>query len=152
MTTTRVNPIDTEDCAALSFQMGSGALCTSSITLGAAFNQTRIRLVFEHLTATSGSAPYAPGTESWKFVARDPAKQSEVDKVIAGTDAEPIGFVGFFTALADAAAGRANQAVTLDEGAASIELVTAIYHAARSGQRVSLPLGPEHPLYKGWQP
>jgi predicted dehydrogenase len=152
MTTTRVNPIETEDCAALSFQLRSGALCTSSITLGAAFDQTRIRLVFERLTATSGTAPYAPGSESWQFVARDPAEQSQVDKVIAGTHAEQIGFVGFFAALADAMAGRANQAVTLDEGAASIELVTAIYHAARSGQRVSLPLGPDHPLYKGWQP
>jgi predicted dehydrogenase len=152
MTTTWVNPIETEDCAALSFQMASGALCTSSITLGAAFDQTRIRLVFEHLTATSGTAPYAPGSEDWHFVARDPAKQSLVDKVLAHTKAEPVGFAGFFAALADTMAGRASQAVTLDEGAASVELVTAIYHAARTGQRVSLPLGPYHPLYNGWQP
>lgn len=152
MTSTRVNPIETEDCAALSFQMTNGALCTSSITLGAAFDQTRIRLVFEHLTATSGTAPYAPGSERWEFVARDPANQSLVNKVIVGTKAEPVGFAGFFAALADATAGRANQAITLDDGAASVELVTAIYHAARTGQRVSLPLGPDHPLYDGWQP
>ncbi|MEP1932526.1 MAG: Gfo/Idh/MocA family oxidoreductase, partial [Roseibium sp.] len=82
MTATRVNPIETEDCAALTFQMANGALCTSNITLGAAFDQTRIRLVFEQLTATSGTAPYAPGSETWQFVARNPAKQSEIDKVI----------------------------------------------------------------------
>ena len=35
---------------------------------------------------------------------------------------------------------------------AAIELVTAIYHSARTGERVDLPLGPEHPFYEGWVP
>jgi hypothetical protein len=61
LTTTRVNEIETEDCASISFAMTSGALATSSITLGAAGDETRLRFVFEHLTATSGTAPYAPG-------------------------------------------------------------------------------------------
>ena len=63
LTTTRVNEIETEDCASISFAMTSGALATSSITLGAATDETRLRFVFERLTATSGTAPYAPGAE-----------------------------------------------------------------------------------------
>lgn len=152
MTTTRVNPIETEDCAAISFAMVSGALCTSSITLGAAGDETRLRVVFEHLTATSGTEPYAPGAGDWTFVARNEAQQAEIDTALAEAPTEPTGFAGFFLELSKALADEPNCAVTLDEGAASVALVTAIYHAARSGQRVTLPLKPDHPLYEGWQP
>ena len=31
-----------------------------------------------------------------------------------------------------------------------LELATAIYHSSRTGQRVTLPLGPDHPAYRGW--
>ncbi|MGZ2259522.1 Gfo/Idh/MocA family protein [Roseobacter sp. A03A-229] len=152
MTTTRVNPIETEDCAAIAFEMANGALATSSITLGAATDETRIRFVFENLTATSGSTPYAPGADPWTFTARDPAKQTEIDQILDNTAAEPTGFAGFLTAIAQDRAGAPNTAVTLEEGAASIALVTAIYHAARTGTRVALPITPDHPLYEGWQP
>jgi len=152
MTTTRVNPIETEDCAAITFQMASGALCTSNITLGAAGDETRLRIVFEHLTATSGTAPYAPGAAPWTFVARDPQQQETLDKAVANAPAEPIGFEGFFAEVGKALNGAPNNAVTLDEGAASVALVTAIYHAARTGTRVRFPLTSDHPLYKGWQP
>ncbi|WP_299779663.1 Gfo/Idh/MocA family oxidoreductase [uncultured Roseobacter sp.] len=152
MTTTRVNPIETEDCAAISFQMTNGALCTSSITLGAATDETRIRFIFEHLTATSGTTPYAPGATDWQFVARRPDDQHKVDACVAATAPEPIGFEGFLTAIAQDMAGEDNHAVSLEEGAASVALVTAIYHAARNGVRVNLPLDAAHPLYEGWQP
>ncbi|MCV3270273.1 Gfo/Idh/MocA family protein [Roseobacter sinensis] len=151
-TTTRVNPIETEDCAAITFEMAGGALATSSITLGAAGDETRLRFVFEHLTATSGTTPYAPGADPWTFTARDPARQSDIDAALAKTPAEPPGFDGFLTAVADDLAGRPSAAVTLDDGAASVALVTAIYHAARTGTRVTLPITPDHPLYGGWQP
>ena len=151
-TTTRVNPIETEDCAAITFEMANGALATSSITLGAASDETRLRLVFEHLTATSGTTPYAPGADAWTFTARNPARQSAVDAVLSDSPAEPPGFTGFLTAIAQDRAGHPNTAVALEDGTASVALVTAIYHAARTGTRVTLPITPDHPLYEGWQP
>ena len=151
-TTTRVNNIETEDCAAISMQFASGALATSSITLGAARDETRLRLVFENLTATSGSEPYAPGSGDWTFVARDPEKQQDIDACCAAAAQEAYGFEGFLTAVSDALTRGGTSAVSLDEGAASIELVTAIYHAARSGESVMLPLSENHPLYQGWAP
>ncbi|MBW4706495.1 Gfo/Idh/MocA family oxidoreductase [Roseobacter sp. YSTF-M11] len=150
MTATRVNDIETEDCAALSFQMQNGALCTSSITLGAATDETRIRLVFEHLTATSGTDPYAPGRQAWAFTARIAENQQRIDAALADMPPEPAGFAGFLSEVAAALAGKEHSAVSLEDGAASIELVTAIYDAAQRGARVSLPLTPAHPLYGGW--
>lgn len=150
MTATRVNDIEVEDCAAISFEMQSGAVATSSITLGAANDTTRIRFCFENLTAESGSAPYAPAEDAWAFTARGDADQAAIDACIAGVPAVHSGFAGFFEALADALDNRGGREVTLEDGRRSLELVSAIYHAAREGVVVNLPLAGGHPLYESW--
>ena len=66
---TRVNDIEVEDCAAISMRMESGALITSSVTLGAAGNLSRMRLMFEGFTVESDHAPYAPAAKPWSFIA-----------------------------------------------------------------------------------
>ena len=38
--------------------MSGGGLATSSITLGAARDETRLRFVYEHVTVTSDTTPY----------------------------------------------------------------------------------------------
>lgn len=149
-TSTRVNDIEVEDCAAISFQMENGALATSSITLGAAQNTTRLRFCFEGLTAESGSAPYAPAIDEWKFTARGKTTQEEVDACIAKVNHSHNGFVGFFEALSDALAGESGREVTSLDGRRSLELVSAIYHAGRTSSVVDLPLAEGHPLYNGW--
>ncbi|MEX0370290.1 MAG: Gfo/Idh/MocA family protein [Tateyamaria sp.] len=148
---TLVNPIETEDTGALIFELEGGALATSSITLGAAQDETRLRLVFEHLTATSGTSPYAPGEERWQFIARRPEQQAQVDEVLRASVKRPSGFAGFLAAVARALTGAPGEVVSLEEGAASIELVTAIYASHRQNMRVTLPLGASHSLYNGWQ-
>ena len=82
LTDTRVNAIETEDCAALALRMENGALATSSVTLGAGEDTTRLRFCFRGLTAESGSAPYAPAEDDWRFTARAPVTQAEVDAVL----------------------------------------------------------------------
>ncbi|MBV6656552.1 MAG: Gfo/Idh/MocA family oxidoreductase [Devosiaceae bacterium] len=151
-TATRVNAIEVEDCAALLFEMQSGALVTSSVTLGAGFDETRLRFCFEGLTATSGTEPYAPGAGQWQFVARAPTTQDAIDTMLASLTPERSGYAGFFEAVAQALDGHPGRDVTLADGRRSIELVTAVYHAARTGTRVPLPLGKDHALYEGWQP
>jgi len=152
MVTTRVNDIEVEDCAAISFAMHSGALATSSITLGAATDMTRIRICFDGLTAQSGTTPYAPMTDTWTFTARDPVTQYDVDAVLASVDDVKSGYAGFFEALADAIEHDGTEAVTPEDGRRSIELVTAIYQAAQSGQRINMPLEDDAPMYQGWAP
>jgi predicted dehydrogenase len=149
---TRVNPIETEDCAAISMRFANGALATSSVTLGAAGDTSRLRLVFEHLTATSGDVPYAPATGIWSFTARDPGQQGAVDATLKALPQAKPGFTGYFDAVADALAGDAGRAVTLDAGRASIELVTAIYQAARDAKEVALPLTIGSDFYASWLP
>ena len=152
ITATRINPIETEDCAALSFKMKNGALATSSITLGNATSETRLRFVFEHLTATSGTEPYAPGAVPWRFIARDPSKQATLEDAIDKAPTERDGFAGFFEEIAKDIDGQPNSAVTLNDGYQSISLVTAIYLAACTGNVVNLPISQDDPFYSGWQP
>jgi predicted dehydrogenase len=117
--------------------------------LGAAGNQSRLRLVYEHATVESARLPYTPGAVGWTVTARDPARQAALDAVTVPEGAES--FAGYFADVAAALQGRANTAVTLEDGAAAIVLVTGIYTSARSGVTVSLPLGPGSALYGGWR-
>jgi predicted dehydrogenase len=149
---TLVNDIETEDSAALIFELDGGAMATSSVTLGAASDESRLRFVYEHLTATSDTVPYAPADGLWTFCARDPGQQDQVDAIVAATHTQPSGFTGFLTQVAHALTSQSHRAVSFADGAASIALVTAIYEAHRSGARVALPLTTNHPLWQGWQP
>lgn len=149
---TRVNPIETEDCAAIVMTLKGGVPVTSSVTLGAADDRSRIRIMFEGLTAQSADEPYAPMTGAWTYAARAPQDQALIDKALAEIPEPRPGFAGFLDAVhSDLATGSAS-AVTIEDARHSIELVTAIYQAARSGQRQSLPLPRNAPLYAGWQP
>lgn len=153
---TRVNPIETEDCAALAMRTASGGLVTSSVTLGGAGDRSRLRLVFDRLSAESGSNPYAPGQDPWTFIARDPAGQQAVDAALTDIDREiaekPSGYVGQFAAIADQLGGRAAALVTGEDGVRSIELVAAIYQAARTASLVKLPLDRDLPVCADWVP
>ena len=153
MLDTRVNAIETEDCAALSMRSKQGALITSSITVGAADNSSRFRAIFEHATVTSGRTPYHVGAPQWTIEASNPDKQAALDAAIAQIPDIPIRFDGLFADIHNKLSGRADLYLpSLQEGYHSIELITAIYLAARSKTTVALPLPPDSKLTTGWIP
>lgn len=149
---TRANPIEVDDCAALAMTLTDGTPVTSSVTLGAANDTTRIRLVYEHLTAESGTLPYQPAEGPWKFTARNPERQSDVDAIVQATQSGPNGFVGLFAAISDAINGFPGDEVTLSDARASIELVTSIYASARDRAPMAVPPPADDPYRTGWQP
>lgn len=152
LTDTRVNDIETEDCAALALRMENGALATSSVTLGAGEDTTRLRFCFAGLTAESGSAPYAPAQDAWRFIARAPVTQAEVDAVLEEAPHGHAGFAGYLDAVADALEGRGGKEVMLADGRRSIELVTAIYQSVQDRGPKLLPVSSESAFYRGWIP
>jgi hypothetical protein len=42
--------------------------------------------------------------------------------------------------------------VTLADARRSLELITALYHAAETGAAVTLPIEKDHPKYGSWRP
>ncbi len=151
-TTTRVNPIETEDCAAVSVEMADGSLATLSATLGSRPEISRLRFSFENLTAESSLSPYQPSFDPWSFTGADPELQREIEAAIGEVEPRRELYAGQFERFAAALASGDALPVTLADARASLELLTAIYDSARSGQPVALPIGPEHPRYSGWLP
>jgi len=149
---TRVIDIETEDCAALTFRMENGALATSSVTLGAGDDTSRLRFCFEGVTAESGTAPYTPAQDTWRFIARAPVTQDQIDEVLASVPEVANGFTGYLQAIADKLDNEQGNAVKFTDGRQSIELVTAIYTSVRNGQSVALPLDANAEFYTGWMP
>jgi predicted dehydrogenase len=151
-TTTRVNPIETEDCAVASVEMADGSLATLSATLGSRPEISRLRFSFENLTAESSLAPYQPSFDPWTFTGADRDVQQQIDAAIAEVEPRKELYAGQFESFHDALVSGHELPVTLADARASLELLTAIYDSAQTGQPVSLPIGPDHPRFAGWLP
>jgi len=153
--TTRVNNIEVEDCAALSIEMGNGALVTSSITLGAAEDVSRLKICFNNLTIESGGSPdkpYNPAEDEWKFLAREPITQNQVDEVLSGVELTKSWYAGMFDEIGKKLDGFNSDEVTLLDARESLEFVTAVYNSSRKGKNIYLPIGKDNPLYNSWLP
>jgi predicted dehydrogenase len=149
---TSVNQIDVEDCAAIIIETASGALVTSSVTLGSAEDRSRLCFCFSDLTAESGVEPYNPGTAPWRFTARAPAEQEAINRALADYPPHTEGFARQFELLHAAIVDGAPPPLTLANARASLELITAIYQANAAGSSVELPLDRTAAGYSGWAP
>lgn len=154
---TRVNPIEVEDCAAIALTMASGALVTSSVTLGASDDRSRLRFCFERLSAESTLDAYNPAAGDWRFEARAPAderaaRQADIDEVLDACPVHPDRFARQFGLFEDALANGTEPPVTIADARSSLELVTAMYASHESGTRVTLPLAPGTAGYADWRP
>jgi predicted dehydrogenase len=147
---TLVNPIETEDCAAIALQMADGSLASFSVTTGCTVEMTRHHFSFSSLSAESNLAPYGNTTEPWKFTGDSPAIQEQIDAALLEFQPLPEGLTGQFYRYYHALNAGTEFPVTLADTRQSVELLTAIYYSARTGQAVDLPIGREHPYYNGW--
>ena len=151
--TTRVNNIEVEDCAALSIEMNNGALVTSSITLGAAEDVSRIKICFDNLTVESGGSPdkpYNPADDEWKFLAREPVTQNQVDEILSKVKLTKSWYAGMFEEIAKKLDGDSSDEVTLLNARESLEFVTAVYNSSREEKNIYLPIKKDNPLYNSW--
>lgn len=150
---TRVNPVEVEDCAAIAIEMANGSLATLAVTLGAAEELSRLRFMFQHLTVESRSThPYRIGDDPWHFKGKTAAIDTEIASVLADFEPDAESFAGQFARIYRAITTGTALPVTLDDARASLELITAIYHSAETGQAVSLPIPASHPKYANWVP
>jgi predicted dehydrogenase len=150
--TTLVNPIETEDCLAASMEMADGSLCTLAATTGSTREISRHRFCFASLSAESNTEPYRNTHDPWTFKGDTPEVDGLLQQALAAFVPELEGYAGQFARYHRALRSGAELPVTLADARASIELITAIYHSARTRAPVRLPLEAGHPLYRGWQP
>ena len=153
--TTRVNDIEVEDCAALSIEMENGSLVTSSITLGAANDTSRLKFCFEGLTAESGASPdkpYNPADDEWTFIARAPITESQIDDVLSKVKQSKSWYAGMFEEIANKLNGLPSDEVALVDARNSLEFVTAVYASYRQNKTIEIPIDKENKFYNSWLP
>jgi predicted dehydrogenase len=150
-TATLVNPIETEDTAAVSLHMADGSLATFSVTTGSTVEISRHRFCFSGLTAESNLRPYSNSGDDWTFTGDTPEIDSQIAETLARFEPLPEGKAGQFYRFSKAIQHGTELPVTLADARAALELITAIYESARTRQVVELPLPNDHPLYEGWQ-
>ena len=151
-TAVRVNDVETEDCAVVALELADGSLATLSATLGSAAEISRHRFSFAHLSAESGTEAYDHAGDPWEITADSEADQAAIDAALEGFDPGPDSWPGQIHRLADALDAEEPLPVTLDDARASLELVTACYRSAATGERTELPVPDDDPFYGGWQP
>lgn len=151
---TRVNPIEVEDCAVASLSMQDGSLASLTATLGSAQPVTRIRLCFENATferLAHDAEAIRPGDKPWRIIPRNPETAAAIEVKAAEVEApRHAGFARQFELFHAALAEGSAMPVTLEDARRSMELITALFHAAETGTVVDLPIGPGHPRYDGW--
>ena len=153
--TTRVNNIEVEDCAALSIEMDNGALVTSSITLGAANDTSRLKFCFNGITAESAASPdkpYNPADDEWKFLARDPVTQNQIEEILSKVKNSKSWYSGMFNEIANKLDDKSSDEVGLSDARKSLEFVTAVYQSSRQNKNIKLPIEKDNPLYNSWLP
>jgi predicted dehydrogenase len=148
----RVNRIEVEDTAVASLVMRNGALVSLAATVGSQHEITRLRLCYEHVTFESSLGPYNPGAGPWTITPADAAAAARIEAALAGWQPVPPRFTGQMADYHRALTGGGPLPVTLEDARRALELVTALYHSADTGEEVSLPIPPEHPKYHDWRP
>ena len=150
--TTRVNDIEVEDCAAASLELADGSLATITATLGSPEEVTRHRFHFAAFAAESGTAPYTSSSLPWTITPDSPEAAAAIDGMVGGWTERAEEWQGQFERWADALDAGGDPPVTLADARASLELLTALYRSARTGEDVVLPLDHTSPYYRSWLP
>lgn len=150
-TSTRVNDVETEDCASVSLEMADGSFATLSATLGSSEEISRHRFCFENLSAESNTEAYENHREPWTITPDTPEAELAINEALEQFVPGPELYKGQFSRLHDALRDGTELPVTLADARASLELVTALYWSARTGDDVALPITDDHPAYGGWR-
>jgi predicted dehydrogenase len=151
-TTTRVNPIETEDCAAVAVEMADGSAASLGVTLGSAVEVSRHRFSFSGLVAESNTRPYTNSGDPWTFTGDSPEFDERIAEILSRFQPLPEGYPGQFLRFHQALRGGGELPVTLADARRSIEMITAMYYSAATGSAVVLPIGAEHERYASWLP
>ena len=152
LTATRVNEIETEDCAVAIGRTADGGLVTMNVTLGAATESSRLVWCFEHVTIESSTSPYDPAAGPWTFDFKRPEVAEAADRLFAEVAPTKPLFTGQFQGFVDALRDGGTAPISLDDAQATLELVTAWYRSARTGSVETLPLATDHPDRDTWRP
>jgi UDP-N-acetyl-2-amino-2-deoxyglucuronate dehydrogenase len=141
--------IEVDDTAAAVVRFRSGALGQVLATVNCQDNRSRLEVYGSRLSAVSSEDAYQPTKEPFHLSATDPAYlesvQREADELVPS--GPPYLQVGMMEDFVGALEEGREPLVTVAECRRSLELVTALYRSAMTGETVRFPIEKTDPFY-----
>ena len=141
--------IEVDDTAAAVVRFRSGALGQILATVNCQDNRSRLEVYGTALHAVSSEDAYQSTKDPFRLSAADPAYlesvQREADELVPS--GPPYLQVGMMEDFVDALEEGREPLVTVAECRRSLELVTAMYRSAMTGETVSFPIEKTDPFY-----
>ena len=103
-------------------------------------------------SAASPDKPYNPADDEWKFLARDPVTQNQIEEILSKVNKPKSWYSGMFNEIANKLDGKSSDEVDLSDARKSLEFVTAVYQSSRQNKNINLPIEKDNPLYNSWLP
>ena len=88
----------------------------------------------------------------WKYLAREPIKQSQIDEILSKVLHSKSWYAGLFDEIANKLDGLESDEVTLLDARKSLEFVTAVYYSSREEKNIYMPINKDNPFYDCWLP
>lgn len=141
--------IEVDDCAAATIRFKSGAMANIISTCCNQADSSRLRIVFENLTALSHEEPYSYGKLPWKIFSADANLQKEIDEGLKRWKAcaDPEGHPGQILHFIRAWREKTEPLVNVIESKRGIELIAGIYKSAITGKKTVFPIARNDPFY-----
>ncbi len=139
--------IEVEDFSAAIVRFRSGATGQITSTVAARHNLDRIEIFGSKASLTLPWSVYAVASQPNGFPRANTEHKAAIEAFMADVELGPQGHAGQIADFLNALDTGGDPLVDGVEGRRSLELVTAIYKSASTGERVYLPIGPDDPFY-----
>jgi len=141
--------IEVDDCSATTVHFKNGSMASIIATSCNHENSSRLRIVFENMTALSHEEAYSYGKLPWRFFSADKALQKEIDACYArwNADACPESHKGQLLHFVNAFRNQTEPMAAIRDARKSLELIAGIYKSSITGERVRLPIAKSDPFY-----
>jgi predicted dehydrogenase len=141
--------IEVDDCSAATVRFKNGSMANVISTICNHEDSSRLRVIFENLTALSPEDAYSFGSMPWRFFSANAGLQKEIDACVAKFKslAEAEGHLGQLKHFIRAYREKAEPLVNIREARISLELIAGIYKSAITGMKTGFPIAKDDPFY-----
>lgn len=141
--------IEVDDCSVSTVHFKNGAMANIIATSCNHENSSRLRFVFENMTAVSNEGAYTYSKMPWRIFSSDANLQKEIDACLERwkASAEPEGHKGQLLHFIRAYQNNSDPSVSVNEARKCLELIAGIYKSAITGEKTTFPIARDDPFY-----
>jgi predicted dehydrogenase len=146
--------IEIEDTGAVILRFKNGAIGAINATVNSHVQRSHLEIIGTKMEAISSEDPYCVAYEPWQFKSVDPEHEKEIQRFLANKkyQFELASHHRLAEDFVTAIRNNRQPAVGVNEIRRSLQVLTAIYKANKSGKRVELPINKDDAFYSNLNP